>query len=37
MELEKIDLGAGDRSIAKSGVYDSQFKLVLPKELVDYV
>lgn len=37
IELEKIDLGAGDRSIVKSGVYDSQFKLVLPKELVDYV
>jgi len=37
MELEKVDLGAGDRSIVKSGVYDSQFKLVLPKELVNYV
>lgn len=37
IELEKIDLGAGDRSIVKNGVYDSQFKLVLPKELVDYV
>lgn len=37
MELEQIDLGTGDRSIVTSGVYDSQFKLVLPKELVDYV
>jgi hypothetical protein len=36
IKLEKIDLGTGDRSIAKNGVYDSTYGLVLPKELVDY-
>ncbi|MBO6795490.1 MAG: type IV toxin-antitoxin system AbiEi family antitoxin [Balneolaceae bacterium] len=37
IKLEKIDVGTGDRSIVKNGVYDSKYGLVLPKELVEYV
>lgn len=36
IELKKIDVGTGDRSIVKNGVYDSKYGLVLPKGLVDY-
>ncbi|MEO6283060.1 MAG: type IV toxin-antitoxin system AbiEi family antitoxin [Dyadobacter sp.] len=37
LDLEKIDLGTGDRSIVKQGVYNSKFRISIPKELVDYV
>lgn len=37
LDIEKIDLGAGDRSIVKNGVYNARFKISIPKELVDYV
>jgi hypothetical protein len=33
VDLKKIDLGSGDRSIAKNGVYDSRFHISVPKEL----
>lgn len=33
LNLKKIDLGKGDRSIVKHGKYDSKYKLVLPEEL----
>lgn len=35
LNVEKIDLGKGDRCIVKHGKYDSKYKLVLPKELVN--
>tara|TARA_R110002110_G_scaffold415807_1_gene656422 strand:- start:37620 stop:38399 length:780 start_codon:yes stop_codon:yes gene_type:complete len=34
LNLQKIDLGKGDRSIVSNGQYDSKYKLVLPSELV---
>lgn len=37
LDMEKIDLGSGDRSIVKNGVYNAKFKISIPKELVDYV
>lgn len=35
LNLEKIDLGKGDRSIVKHGKYDPKYKMVLPEELVN--
>jgi hypothetical protein len=35
MDLKKIDLGKGDRSITKGGVYNAQFHISVPKELVE--
>lgn len=35
MDLKKIDLGTGDRSIIKGGVYNAQYHLSVPKELVN--
>lgn len=37
LDLGKVDLGKGDRSIVKHGVYDAEFKISLPKNLVNYV
>ena len=37
LKLNKIDLGKGDRVIVKNGVYNSKYKISLPKELVEYV
>ena len=37
LDIKKIDLGTGDRSIVKHGVYNAKFKISIPKELVDYV
>jgi hypothetical protein len=35
LDLQKVDLGSGKRSLAKSGgVYISKYQLVLPKEIV---
>lgn len=31
LDLSKIDLGKGKRSIAKGGVYDSKYQLIVPK------
>jgi hypothetical protein len=36
LNLQEIDLGSGPRSITPEGVYDSTFKLILPKELMNY-
>lgn len=36
LNLQKIDLGSGPRLISQEGVYDSTFRLILPKELVNY-
>lgn len=36
IELSKVNLGTGDRAIVKKGVYNSEFKISIPKELVAY-
>lgn len=33
LDLKKIDLGKGDRSIIKGGVYNAKFQISVPKEL----
>lgn len=33
IDLNKIDLGKGDRSITRGGVYNAQFHISIPKEL----
>lgn len=33
LDKGRVDLGTGDRSIAKGGVYDPKFRIVIPKEL----
>ncbi|MBL4606639.1 MAG: type IV toxin-antitoxin system AbiEi family antitoxin domain-containing protein, partial [Pseudomonadales bacterium] len=33
LKLDKIDLGAGKRSIVKDGVYISKYQITVPKEL----
>ena len=35
LNLERIDLGTGDRSLVPNGRYVAKYQLVLPKELVD--
>ena len=35
INLEKIDLGSGKRSIVKNGAYNSKYKITVPKELVN--
>ena len=37
LDLDKVDLGKGDRSIVKNGVYNSKYKISIPRELVVYV
>ena len=36
LKLGSINLGSGDRSIVKNGLYNSKYKISLPKELVEY-
>ncbi len=36
LKTDKIDLGAGKRSIVKNGIYDSKYQITIPEELVDY-
>lgn len=36
LELDRIDLGAGDRSLVPNGRYVAKYRLVLPSELVDH-
>ncbi len=33
LDIKKIDLGTGKRSIVKSGVYNAKYKITIPKEL----
>lgn len=35
LDMEKIDLGKGKRSITPGGVYDAEFRLTIPKELAE--
>jgi len=37
LDLSKVDLGAGDRSIVENGIYNAEYKISIPKELIDYV
>lgn len=37
LDLQNIDLGTGDRSIANQGVYIAEFQISIPKELAEYV
>lgn len=37
LDKDKIDIGTGDRSIVKNGVYISKYRISVPKELVNYV
>jgi len=34
IDIKKIDLGSGNRSLAKDGVLVSKYQLVVPKELI---
>ena len=36
LKLRSINLGSGDRSIVKNGLYNSKYKITLPKELIEY-
>lgn len=36
LDLQKIDLGKGNRSLVKDGVYVSKYKITVPKELESY-
>ncbi len=33
LEIDKIDLGKGKRSVVMNGIYDSKYKITVPKEL----
>lgn len=35
LDVSKIDLGEGKRSIIKNGVYDSKYRITIPKELAN--
>ena len=37
LDLDKIFLGSGDRSIVSHGAYDAKYRLTLPKELIHNV
>ncbi len=37
LDLNKVDLGTGDRSIVENGVYNAEYKISIPKELANYV
>lgn len=36
LDLTKIDLGKGKRSIVKNGVYVSKYQITIPRDLADY-
>ena len=36
IDVKKIDLGTGKRSIVMKGVYNSKYKITVPKELEKY-
>ena len=33
LDLKKVNLGKGKRSIVKNGVYENKYKITVPKEL----
>jgi hypothetical protein len=36
LDLTKIDLGKGKRSIVKNGVYNAKYQITIPRDLADY-
>ena len=36
LKLASIPLGSGDRSLVKNGVYNSKYKISIPRELISY-
>jgi hypothetical protein len=36
LDLSKISLGTGKRSIVKNGVYNKKYRITMPKELENY-
>lgn len=36
LDVSKISLGSGTRSISKGGVKNAKYNIVIPKELADY-
>lgn len=36
LDLDRINLGAGDRSLVPNGRYVAKYQLQLPRELVDH-
>ena len=36
LDLSKIDLGKGKRSIVKNGVYDAKYQITIPRDLANY-
>ncbi len=36
INLEKIDVGSGKRSLVKDGVYIAEYGITVPKELAEY-
>ncbi|MEQ1705821.1 MAG: type IV toxin-antitoxin system AbiEi family antitoxin [Rickettsiales bacterium] len=37
IDLKKVDLGIGKRSLVKNGVYVAKYQITIPKELAEYV
>lgn len=35
LKLERVDLGSGDRMIVESGIYESKYQIIIPKELAE--
>lgn len=36
IDMEKVDMGSGKRSLVKDGVYVAKYSITVPKELADY-
>lgn len=36
LDLKKVDLGSGKRSIVSNGIYNSKYQITIPKELENY-
>jgi hypothetical protein len=36
LNLKEIELGNGKRSLVNEGVYDSKYKITVPKDLMHY-
>jgi hypothetical protein len=36
LDLSKIDLGKGKRSVVKNGVYNAKYQITIPRDLADY-
>jgi N-acetylglutamate synthase-like GNAT family acetyltransferase len=36
LDLSKIDLGKGKRSIVKNGIFNSKYQITIPQDLANY-